>query len=485
MISRKSNIENNNSEIKSVNDVAKPFIDVNLEMKVLRLIVFDNDFDNKNYIDEINSNISYVVYSGLSKEIFTTDFKQWVYQKTVDNYISFSECISKSLLYDELKTKYKNNQDTYEEKKVILDKIFSNRFESKLFKPLVEKIKQKYLYRNLLDLNIKVNDQLKRDYLDDKQQANKLAQEVQDTVTKLVATSNQFKVLEEDIFQDIDRDIKLIKNKKENPNDYKGIPSGYDKIDKATGGWHPGEFILVLGRPEQGKSILLLNFAHNAYLLNYNVVYVTIEMPLEQQRNRFISLSTKTAYHKIKLPHLMSDEEIIYIENKMKEMKSKHNNYLWFIDAPQNCNTQFIDSRITALENVTGKKIDLLVLDPVYLMQPNDKKADDKVGAISWDVKLLARARNIPAIAASQFNREAHKRHIGGGSVDSMDAAFTDKLGYNTDMMIGITGDKESACLYFPKARDSQLTKMYFIKNFDIMKFEYDIRSDDSIIEKD
>jgi replicative DNA helicase len=485
MISRKT--AENKIETPSMGDVAKPFVDVNLEIRVLRLLIFDNDFDNASFVDEINSNIAHVIFMGLSKDAFTSDFKQWIFEKIVEKFISFSECISKSFLYDELKSKYKTQIEIFEQKKIILDKIFSHKFELKTFKPLVEKLKEKFLYRSILDLNLEVNKKLQRDYLDDKQQAVAIAQEVQDSVAKLIISTNQFKVIEEDIFQDIDRDVQLIKAKKENPNDFKGIPSGYEKLDKATGGWHPGEFILVLGRPEQGKSILLLNFAYNAYLLNYNIVYVTIEMPLSQQRNRFLSLSTKTAYQKIKLPHLMSDEEIVVIENKMKKMKSEHKNYLWFIDAPQNCNTQFIDSRITALENVTGKKIDLLILDPIYLMAPSNTKVEDTVGTISWDVKLLARARNIPAIAASQFNRESHKRHLGGKEVDSMDAAFTDKLGYNTDMMIGVTGDKESACLYFPKARDSQLTKMYFIKNFDIMKFEYDNRVDeeDTTIEKD
>jgi len=483
MISRK--FLENKDKITSINDVAKPFVDVNLEIRALRLIVFDNDFDNSIFADEINLNISHIIFLGLSKEIFTSDFKQWVFEKIIEKFVSFSECISKSYLYDELKSKYKLQTEIYEQKKIILDKIFKNKFESKTFKPIIERLKEKFLYRNILDLNLKINEKLKRDFLDDKQQAISIAQEVQDSIAKLIATSNQFKVLEEDIFEDIDRDIKLIRDKKSNPNYFKGIPSGYEKLDKETGGWHPGEFILVLGRPEQGKSILLLNFAYNAYLLHYNIVYVTIEMPLLQQRNRFLSLSTKIAYQKIKLPHILSDEEIIIIENKTKKMKAEHKNYLWFIDVPHNCNTQFINSRITALENVTGKKIDLLVLDPIYLMSPSDKKSEDTVGTISWDVKLLARSKNIPVIAASQFNRESHKRHLHGKDVDSMDAAFTDKLGYNTDMMIGITGDKETACLYFPKSRDSQLRKMYFIKNFDIMRFEYDSRVDDTIVEKD
>jgi len=478
MITRKKiEVQKDNSQ--------RPFIDVVLECKVLRLLVFDNDFDKKTDIDEINSNLSYVVFLGLPKDVFTSDFKQWMFSRIIDNFITYSECVSKSFLLNELVNKYKQKEE-YEQKKAVFDKIFSYRFESKSFKPMFDRLKDKFHYRSILDINLKINEQLKQDFIDEKYEALQLAQNIQDSISKILLSTGKCKILEEDLLQDISRDIELIKDKKENPAKYRGIPTGYKKIDQATGGWQPGEFSLVLGRPSMGKSILLLNFGYNAYLLNYNIVYVTIEMPLSQQRNRFTSLVTQVAYNKIKLPYLLSDEEIKFIDRKLRELKEKRKNYFWTIDAPQNCNTQFIDSRITAFENITGKKVDLLIVDPIYLMTPSDIKSDDRVGTISWDLKMLARARNIPAIAASQFNRESHKRHLHGKEVDSIDAAFSDKLGYNTDNMIGITGDKEAACLYFPKARDSQLTKLFFIKQFDVMRFVYDERVDETnVVEKD
>lgn len=476
MITRK------NSEQKQV-DNTKPFVDVILELKTLRLLVFDNDFDKKSDIDEINSNLSYVTFLGLP-QVFTSDFKQWMFSKILENFLSFSECVSKSYLLEELKSKYKSTEE-FDQKKVVFDKIFSYRFESKSFKPMYDKLKEKFFYRSLLDINLKINEQLKQDFIDEKHESLNLAQNIQDSVNKILLMTKKYRVLEEDIVGNVARDISEIKEKRENPNKYQGIPTGYKKIDQATGGWQPGEFSLVLGRPCMGKSILLLNFGYNAYKLNYNVIYVTIEMPLKQQRMRFTSLVTRVSYNKIKLPHLLSDEELELIERKLNKVHEEHKNYFWLIDAPQHCNSQFIDSRITAWENITGKKIDLLIIDPIYLMTPSQLKTDDPVGVISWDLKLLARGRNIPIIGASQFNRESHKRHLHGKEVDTIDAAFSDKLGHNTDNMIGITGDKETACLYFPKTRDSQLSKLFFIKKFDVMRFEYDSRVDENVVEKD
>ena len=44
MISRKKDEKKTSEE--SINQVANPFVDINLELKVLRYLVFDNDFDN-------------------------------------------------------------------------------------------------------------------------------------------------------------------------------------------------------------------------------------------------------------------------------------------------------------------------------------------------------------------------------------------------------------------------------------------------------
>lgn len=487
MIKRRQ--EQEEKKVPKEEPTQKPFIDIQLEWKVLRFLVFDNDFDTKDNINEINSNLAYVMFLGLPKELFSSEFKQWIFTIVLENFVKLSECVSKSFLYEELKNKFKDKEE-HDEKKVLLDKIFSIRFEGKTFKPLFDKLKEKYFYRNLLELNLKINDQLKQDFVDEKSEALQLAQNIQDSVNKILTSSGKFKILEEDIVQDIPKYINEVQERRESPEKYTGITTGFKRIDQATGGWQPGELNIVLGRPGQGKSVLLLNFGYNAYMLNYNVMYVTIEMPLLQQRNRFYSLHSKIDYNKLKLPEKMSDEEVEQLQRKLNKLKEERKNFFWILDAPENCNSQFIDSRITAFENVIGQKVDLLIIDPIYLMKPTDRKSEDPVGSISWDLKLLARTRNLPVVVASQFNRESHKRHIGKSDPDAMDAAFSDKLGQNADNMIGITSnDEETAVLHFPKTRDAQISKLFFIKRFNIMKFEYDIRVDENesktIVEKD
>ena len=330
-----------------------------------------------------------------------------------------------------------------------------------------------YNYRRLYELNFELHEKLKKDYEKKSDSSLEVARWIDDNVSKIIVANSRMKIQEENIYENLDDDLSKMRERREFPERYKGIPSGFPPIDMMTSGWLPGELILVLGRPGQGKSILLLNFGYHAYLERKNVVYVTVEMSLEQQKRRFFSMSTGIKYDKIKNPDLMDEQEFQLFEEVVRQKASEQKSFFHFIDAPNNCDSAFLESRILNLENSTGKKVDLLLVDPLYLIKPSDRESKDVVGSISMDLKLLARGLHLPVIAASQFNRESHKRHQHGKSVDTMDAAFSDKLGFNTDIMMGMTGDEYETRLTFPKGRDFKVSEVFLEKDHACMRFIY------------
>jgi len=461
----------------------KPFIDLKLENNVLRSLILDGKKDIDNF-SEILSNVGLVHNSDITKEFFSSPFRQWLFKLVVSHYSEHADCLSSTVILSNMRRNYRK-QSIFDSKKAILDKILDLEFEPKVFKSLLKTLKNNFHYNSLYEVTKDTIDDLQDHHQSRDENAIEIARRIEEVSSRIIMSNDSIRILEEDVFNDVDKHIDLIRDKKDNPDKYRGITTGFSEIDQATGGWINGEFSLVLGRPSMGKSILLMNFGYTAFKKGYNVIYVTIEMPLLQQRNRLYSLMTGIEYNKIKFPMNLRDSEITDLEKKIKEEEEKHNNCFWYVDSPENCSAPFLESRITSFENSKGKKADLLLVDPIYLMTPSDKKVDDPVGQISWDLKILARKLDIPVIAVSQFNRESHKRHNKDKKVDAMDAAFTDKLGQNTDNMLGLVGqlpkEEPGATIFFPKTRDSDITQFNVYRDFKIMKFVKDERLEEEV----
>lgn len=454
-----------------------PFVDVILENEVLRHLIYDDSQEqqSKSESDEVVRNIGYITNVGISEEYFNAEFKQSLFKLILRHYIDYSECCGKSTIIEWIKSRYYDNVSI---KIDVIDKILSKKFRLNALKPLIERLQNKYFYRKIFSSTDRTSEELKQAFEKDDNNAIALARHIDEAISPILLSSDKHRIIEEDVFQNIEKDIAELKDHKLHPEKHRGIPSGFRSIDDITGGFKPGELIVVQGRPGTGKSVLLMNFGFYAYYFaRKNVAYVTVEMPIEQQKKRFFSKLLKENYGKFRNPDRFSDQELEYVEKKLLEEKAgAFSNKFWIIDAPENSSAAFIESRIVSFENMFGKKIHELIIDPLYLLKPSNPKSDDPVGTVSWDLKLLARKLNIPVITASQVNREGGKRQMRSVAASTMDAAFSDKVSNNSDTMMNIladTGKTDSATIQFPKTRDSEKpTNLSFKTNFAHMSFE-------------
>jgi replicative DNA helicase len=68
-----------------------------------------------------------------------------------------------------------------------------------------------------------------------------------------------------------------------------GTPSGFKDIDNMTGGFHPGNLIVLAARPSMGKSALVTNIAENAVLEGHAVALFSLEMSESELAQRFVA----------------------------------------------------------------------------------------------------------------------------------------------------------------------------------------------------
>lgn len=413
---------------------------------------------------------------GLSPDCFTSDFRVWLFSTVTTHYHSYSSALTKDLLLQKIVKTYKKEQ-AINDATALLEKVLNRQFVEEELAPIVDEIKNLYHIRKIFEVTEDVVGQLRqiKEGSNDEVSAAPLIHRLETTIEHIRSQTLKERIIEEDAFLNIESDIDFIRDCHDNPEKYRGIDTGIEPLTLATGGWHGGELITVIGRTGQGKSIVLLNFAYSAWLSGKNVMYVTIEMPMQQQKRRLYSRMTGVDYFKLKNAQHLSNEELIFVEQKIKEIKSDRDNVFMFLDAPAKCHAAFIENRIANFEKSTGKKMHFVIVDPIYLMMSNNGDDDDMVGAVSWDLKLLARKLDVPVINANQINREGHKRHLAGREMDAMDSASSDRLGQNSDVMLGIISDEQQWLkMSIVKYRDGKGPTLYLKRRFDVMKIEYD-----------
>lgn len=194
-----------------------------------------------------------------------------------------------------------------------------------------------------------------------------------------------------------------IEKRHESRGEIQGIPYGIAELDAATSGMHPGELIVIAGRPSMGKTALALNVLGNVGATGRAGMLFSLEMSRGDNVDRMAS-SRGIKYQNIRSGQL-SELEWMKLTKCFGEM---HNWKLMIDDTPA------ISLREIRAKARRQKRdgLDLIVIDYLQLMSVTDPRASrvQGIGEISRGLKHLARELGVPVIALSQLSREVDKR---------------------------------------------------------------------------
>lgn len=185
-----------------------------------------------------------------------------------------------------------------------------------------------------------------------------------------------------------------------------GIPTGFDKFDEATTGLHPGELIIVAGRPSMGKTTFAMNIAENAAIGSKTPVAVfSMEMPGDQLAMRMISSLGRIDQHHIRTGQLTDEDwpRITSAVHMLSEAKL-------FIDDTPAMSPGEVRARARRLKRKHG--LGLIVIDYLQLMQVpgGSENRATEISEISRGMKAIAKELGVPVIALSQLNRSLEQR---------------------------------------------------------------------------
>ncbi|WP_418360121.1 replicative DNA helicase [Sphingobacterium detergens] len=189
--------------------------------------------------------------------------------------------------------------------------------------------------------------------------------------------------------------------------EFTGVPSGFTKIDRVTGGFQPGNLIILAARPAMGKTSLALCFGINAAIQFKKPVGIfSLEMTRRQLMNKEMSIVAEVPLEKIN-KKWCNQEDL----NRLGQFAPIFQEApIHWDDTPAITIFEF-RAKARRMKRMYG--IEMIIIDYLQLMHGDRGKGvnrEQEIGSISRGLKAIALELEIPIIALSQLSRAVESR---------------------------------------------------------------------------
>ncbi|PXV71120.1 primary replicative DNA helicase [Sinimarinibacterium flocculans] len=191
-----------------------------------------------------------------------------------------------------------------------------------------------------------------------------------------------------------------------NPSGLAGLSTGFVDLDAKTTGLHPGDLVILAGRPSMGKTSFALNVAEHVALYEKKPAAVfSMEMPAEQLALRMLS-----SFARIPMGRLRSGDLDDRDWDRLVSQGGLIREAPLYIDETGALSP--LDLRARARRIKARHGLGLIVVDYIQLMQVPGTKENrtNEISEISRSLKALAKELEVPVIALSQLNRGVEQR---------------------------------------------------------------------------
>ena len=185
-----------------------------------------------------------------------------------------------------------------------------------------------------------------------------------------------------------------------------GLSTGFKRFDELTGGLHPGELVILAGRPSMGKTALALNLAQYAAVkLKKTVAVFSLEMSKEALLTRLLCSGARVDSHRFRLGYLDAEER-----RRLQAAASELVEAPLYIDDTSGSNLIEMHAKLRRLK--AERPLGLVVLDYLQLMTGRGRFDNrvQEISALSRGLKLLAKELGVPMLVLSQLSRAPETR---------------------------------------------------------------------------
>jgi replicative DNA helicase len=193
-----------------------------------------------------------------------------------------------------------------------------------------------------------------------------------------------------------------------------GTPSGFTDLDTITGGFQPGNLIIIAARPAMGKSALVTNIAENVALNRERprpVALFSLEMAEAELAQRFIASQASIKGDDLRKGRLKDESKW----KRVVRVAGEYDAAPLYVDDSSDIGILDIRAKARRLHQQTLAEyggLGLVVVDYLQLMRADTRVESrvQQVGEMSRGLKVLARELGVPVIALSQLSRGVESR---------------------------------------------------------------------------
>jgi|AntRauTorcE11898_2_1112593.scaffolds.fasta_scaffold00792_3 replicative DNA helicase len=265
---------------------------------------------------------------------------------------------------------------------------------------------QKFIQREM----IRISGDVIRDAYEDTTDVFQLMDKAEQDLFNV--SENNFRRAHADMQTLVGDAIKEIESAKDSDGHLRGVPSGFEDLDRITAGWQKSDLVVLAARPGMGKTAFVLSMARNSSLqFQKPLAIFSLEMSAIQLVTRLISSESEIPGEKLRKGDL-KDHEWQQLLNKVGPLLESK---MYIDDTPA---LSVFELRAKCRRLKEQHDIQMVIIDYIQLMtagMENNKQGnrEQEISTISRSLKSLAKELNIPVIVLSQLNRSVETR---GGS---------------------------------------------------------------------
>ena len=225
--------------------------------------------------------------------------------------------------------------------------------------------------------------------------------------------SELFKISESNIRKNYDnmrslmgKAIQELEERKNHQDGLTGVPSGFTRLDRVTGGWQKSDLVIIAARPGMGKTAFVVSAMRNASVdFDKAVAIFSLEMSSVQLVNRMISAEAELESEKLKKGDLKDYEwqQLVHKTTKLSEAP------IFIDDTPA---LGILELRAKCRRLKAQHDVQLIIIDYLQLMSGDSTggNREQEIASISRALKGIAKELDVPVLALSQLSRAVETR---------------------------------------------------------------------------